>query len=318
VAAAQPAATLPVDGLHAYEPKLDGWRLVAHTPAGVLHTRKAAEVTARFPEILAAARRLGGPVVLDGELVAYRREHLDFAPLMWSPRRRAAEGVAVYFVAFDLIAHRGRDLRYLPYEERRDRLAKVIGAGSELVQLMDSTTDPDKGAGWISPECAALGIEGAVAKPLHNRYPLKGGACGWVKVKYHTTMDAVVLGVTGNIESPTTLVLGQLGDDGHAHIFGLSSALPRRIRSALKGRLQPEGRRRQVAGIVAGLPGLEEFDYQPVAPGLVVEVQADSAQEWGRFRHRLSLLRVRPPDVGAELSKRDGPRSGGPVGPPGS
>jgi hypothetical protein len=76
-------------------------------------------------------------------------------------------------------------------------------------------------------------------------------------------------------------------------MVGLSSALPRRIRSALQGRLKPVGKRQRVAGIIAGLPGAGDFDYQPVRPGIVVEVLADSAKEWGRFRHRLSLLRVK-------------------------
>ncbi|MEU0514305.1 hypothetical protein [Amycolatopsis sp. NPDC006125] len=293
VAVAQPAATLPAED-HAYEPKLDGWRTVVHAPAGVLHTRHAADITWRFPEILDAAHSLGASLVLDGELVAYRGERLDFPALMWGARRRAVEGVAVVFVAFDLLAYRGRDLRHLPYTERRQRLADVV-AGSAHVQLMDATTDPGKGAGWISADCAAVGIEGTVAKPLASRYPLRGGPCGWVKVRYRTVVDAVVLGVTGTIEAPTALVLGRLGDDRRVHMIGLSSTLPRRVRSALAGRLRPEGLRRRAAGLVAGLPGSEDFDYQPVAPGIVVEVEADSAQEWGRFRHRLALLRIRPP-----------------------
>jgi hypothetical protein len=39
-----------------------------------------------------------------------------------------------------------------------------------------------------------------------------------------------------------------------------------------------------------------DFEYTPVTAGVVVEVRADSAREWGRFRHRLSVTRAKAPD----------------------
>ncbi|MDQ0376616.1 ATP-dependent DNA ligase [Amycolatopsis thermophila] len=293
VAKPKKADALPAGG-YAYEPKLDGWRAVVHVPAGVVHTASGADITWRVPEILDAARQLGGGLVLDGELVTYRDERIDFSPLMWGRARRRREGVAAYFVAFDLLAARGRDLREQPYERRRDRLAAAVAGGAGLVQLMESTTDLETGQGWISEECATYGIEGAVAKPLRSRY-VRGERCGWVKVKQYDTEDAVVLGVTGPVDHPAALVLGQADDAGVVRVVGLSTVLPTRIKTVLAGRLRPAGPRQKAPGILGGLPGAHDaFEFQPVEPGIVVEVLADAAREWGRFRHRPRLLRVKP------------------------
>ncbi|MEU4675085.1 hypothetical protein AB0F91_45895 [Amycolatopsis sp. NPDC023774] len=161
--------------------------------------------------ILASPAALGR-VVLDGELCAYRSGgRLDFAALGYGPARRRAEGIAVVFVAFDLLEARGRDLRLWPLSRRRERLAAVIGGGNAGVQLMISTLDVAQGRTWISGEQAAVGIEGAVAKPLASRYPIRGGC---VNVRFHENVDVLVLGVTDSPARPTALVLGQADPRG--------------------------------------------------------------------------------------------------------
>jgi ATP-dependent DNA ligase len=298
LAVAAPAMTLPVgEPGWSYEMKVDGWRLAVHVPAGVLQSRRGTDLTARFPEVLAGARELGS-VVLDGELVAYGPSgRLQFASLNYGARRRAAEGVRLIYVAFDLLAYRSRDLRDRVYRDRRARLETILGPrGGGTVQLMTATEDPERAAGWISAEQAAVGVEGCVAKPLTSRYPTRSGRAGWIKVRYFEDTDAVVLGVLGPAERPTALVLGQAADDGTVHAVGLSTTLSRKAMATLTGRLRPLPGTRRAAGIVGGLPGGADFEYTPVMAGVVVEVRADSAREWGRFRHRLSVTRAKAPD----------------------
>jgi ATP-dependent DNA ligase len=136
----------------------------------MLQSRRGADLTARFPEVLAGARELGS-VVLDGERVAYGPSgRLEFASLNYGARRRAAEGVRLIYVAFDLLAYRGRDLRDRAYRDRRARLETILGPrGGGTVQLVTATDDAERGVGWISAEQAAVGVEGCVAKPLTSR-----------------------------------------------------------------------------------------------------------------------------------------------------
>lgn len=293
LAVAEPAAVRPEAG-HGYEPKLDGWRCLIHVPARAVQSRTGSDLTGRFPGVLEAAATLGR-VVLDGEIVAYREGRLDFAALGYGPVRRRAEGVTVVFVAFDLLGARGRDLRTSPYSRRRERLEAVIGAGNAGVQLMRSTLDVEPARAWISAEQAAVGVEGALAKPLGSRYPLRGGRAGWVKVRHFDDVDAPVLGVTGSPTRPTALVLGQTDRRGQVRAVGLSTTLSRPALASLAGRLQlaPGGPVR-ASGVVAGLPGNEAFTYWPVEPGVVVEARADSAFELGRYRHRLTVVRAKP------------------------
>src|SRR5437879_4085374 len=92
---------------------------------------------------LAAAHDLGS-LVLDGELVAYRGGRVDFAALGFSTRRRAAAGVQLVYVAFDLLAARGRDLRRLPDGGWRARLAAALARhGSAVVPLVTATDDSE-------------------------------------------------------------------------------------------------------------------------------------------------------------------------------
>jgi hypothetical protein len=51
------------------------------------------------------------------------------------------------------------------------------------MQLVTAIDDPERAAGWISAEQAAVGVEGCVAKPLTSRYPTRSGRAGWIKVR---------------------------------------------------------------------------------------------------------------------------------------
>ncbi|QRP47407.1 hypothetical protein [Amycolatopsis sp. FDAARGOS 1241] len=293
LAVVEPAAVLPT-GAYEYSPKLDGWRCVVHVPGGVLQSRTGGNLTDRFPGILESAAALGR-VVFDGELCAYRDGRLDFAALGYGPARRQAEGTAVVYVPFDLLGARGRDLRQWPLSRRHERLAAVVGAGNAGVQLMTSTLDHTQGQAWISADQAAVGIEGTVAKPLASRYPLHGGRAGWVKVRHYDDVDALVLGVTGSPTRPTALVLGQTDRRGRVRAVGLSRPLSHTALASLAGQLRlAEGGPRRASGILAGLPGLDDFTFWPVEPGVVVEARADRAFELGRYRHRVSVVRTKP------------------------
>jgi hypothetical protein len=42
-----------------------------------------------------------------------------------------------------------------------------------------------------------------------------------------------------------------------------------------------------------GLPGSDPVEHSPVAPSLIVELEADTAYEMGRHRHSLKFVRIR-------------------------
>ncbi|QRP45758.1 hypothetical protein [Amycolatopsis sp. FDAARGOS 1241] len=150
-------------------------------------------------------------------------------------------------------------------------------------------------AAWISAEQAAVGIEGAVAKPLASQYPLRGGRAGWVKVRHFDDVDALLLGVTGSTTRPTALVLGQTDRRERVRAVGLSVPLSRTALGSLAGRLRPvEGGPQRVSGVLARPSRCRRLPHWPVEPGVVVEARADRAFELGRYRHRVSVVRAQP------------------------
>lgn|GEM_PF-6356512 len=123
-------------GPASWEPKLDGWR--CYTAGGRLLTRAHKDLTARFPEVAAAAAGLGD-LVCDGELCALRGDRLDFTGLWLGRPRREVEGVAVVLVLFDVLAAGRRDLRPRPYTDRRAELLRRLPEPRPYLQPINAT-----------------------------------------------------------------------------------------------------------------------------------------------------------------------------------
>lgn len=282
-----------------YEPKTDGWRIAAFTGSGVLQTRGERDVAARFPEIAAAARPLGD-VVLDGELVGLRAGQLDFTALAAPPRARARAGVVVYIVVFDLLAVGGDDLRAAPLRERRARLVELLTGAAPPVQLCPQTTDRDAALAWMDPAAAAVGVEGVMTKAGNSPYRA-GRSRAWRKTRQKSWVDLLVVGVTGNPARPEAAVLAlphtdhqdQGGGGERARAVGISLPLPAGMRAQLGALLVDVGPARLLPPVIGGLPGRGPgTTYRPVAPTVLVEVEADPSIEHGRFRHRPRVHRI--------------------------
>ena len=127
VVPAQPIkASKPPSGTDwVHEIKHDGYRLIVRRdgPAVRLYTRNAYDWTARLPAIAAAAARIKAKsFTIDGEAVVLGPDGLSrFDELR---RREAAHSAMLY--AFDLIEHDGRDLRDLPFLDRKAALALLL------------------------------------------------------------------------------------------------------------------------------------------------------------------------------------------------
>ncbi|MCL6281321.1 hypothetical protein M3398_29065, partial [Streptomyces albidoflavus] len=178
VALMQPAAVASLPGERAlrggtrYEVKLDGWRARAAVRTGGrvdLRSRRGTPLTARFADLAASMAGLPEGLVLDGEVVAATSAGtLDFLALQRTARARAAAGLTVLYVAFDVLAGPGGiDVRRRPLDDRVAILGEVLAAHPVgRVQGVAATSDHATALGWMGalPE----GMEGCVAKkPSH-------------------------------------------------------------------------------------------------------------------------------------------------------
>lgn len=171
-----------------YELKFDGYRLIAGVQDGQaqLTTRKGADATSWFPEIVQGLSQLnGGPHILDGE-VCVLDEHgvSDFNRLQDRARRRCfyPECDPVVFCAFDLLAVDGRSIIGLPVETRKAMLKMLLTPVPSSV-LYVGYFGAELGRTLLDQAVHQLSLEGLVAKRLGSPYRPGERSPDWVKVK---------------------------------------------------------------------------------------------------------------------------------------
>ncbi len=161
-----------------HEIKHDGYRLIVRRDGASvrLYTCNAYDWTARLPAIAAAAERIKAKsFTIDGEAVVVGPDGLSrFDEL----RRRAAAQTAILY-AFDLIEHDGKDLRDLPFLDRKDALARLL-RGIEAGILLNEHLAED--GPTVFAHACRLGAEGIVSKKVDGTY--RSGPCPvWIKVR---------------------------------------------------------------------------------------------------------------------------------------
>jgi ATP-dependent DNA ligase len=187
----------PRGGEWVLQPKWDGFRLLIEVGADRrvrAWSRHGASLTGRLGGLLAAFGDTPAGSVLDGELVAIGerdgRPVQDFAIVGRAVLRGdvAAAG-HLRFVAFDLLALAGEDLRGRQWRERDQRLAEALPACG-LVRRIES--GPATAAAHAA--IVGLGFEGTVLKRPNSVYrPGRHGV--WLKHKALHTADGVLLAV---------------------------------------------------------------------------------------------------------------------------
>ncbi|MEV2255938.1 hypothetical protein AB0I94_36190 [Streptomyces sp. NPDC050147] len=283
------------------EPKFDGWRCQVLTRAGRLWSRHGTDLTGPFGDIARAARAMP-ECVLDGELVAVLNSGVvAFSRLQSRSGRgpRRGEDFTVHLAVFDLLAVGDTDWRPRRYQERRQRLLEVLEEGPALIRPVPATSDVEHALRWVG---SLGGIEGLVAKP--NLPYIAGRSSGWLKWRRTHTSEAAVLGISGQTPATQCLVLGLPRADGRMRAVGVSLPVARAVRRVLASLLQPTGdATATLPGTVGGLPGAAPVSYLPVVASIVVEIEADQERpvEFGRFRHRPRVLRVRGDMTASDL-----------------
>ena len=166
-----------------HEVKFDGFRIQLHKSGDEvrLFSRSGKDFTERFPTIADAAAALPVGAIIDGEIVACDETGKpDFYTLLL----RRASGVCVW--CFDLLGFNKEDLRQLPLEDRKERLASLLSnAGDGRLRLSESFYDADK----LLAAAAQMNLEGIVSKKRAAPY-VAGVNRGWIKVKTREWREA--------------------------------------------------------------------------------------------------------------------------------
>jgi ATP-dependent DNA ligase len=186
------------------EPKMNGWRMLAHVGDDGrvrTYTRTGNELTGSLPQVEAElAENFPAGTWLDGEAVAIEIDADGNVAHNWGSvqsvlgsgtARAASRSEKVTYAVFDLISHGGLDVRRLPLRARRGALETIFAAkGFDRVMLIPQQPATQEGHDAL----LAAGFEGSIVKHLDAPYASGRRGRGWRKLKGQWTADAVVVG----------------------------------------------------------------------------------------------------------------------------
>ena len=228
-----------------YEIKADGYRAQVHLDEGhvTVYSRSGVNWTEQFAPIAEAAKQLKARhAVIDGEAVAYGATGLpDFQALRRELGKRKS-GTLRYH-AFDLLFLDGRDLRQLPYVERKRQLEQLLkGAPDIFIYVEYLEAD---GARVFEHACK-MGLEGIVAKRRDSTYR-SGRVETWLKLKCKKSGTFPIVAFVEKLGAKprkiASLYVGQR--EGNALVYGgkVRSGYTEDIAREVRERLDPLIRR---------------------------------------------------------------------------
>jgi len=314
------ADDLPADGF-LFEPKWDGFRAIVFRRGQNLfiQSRDLRPLDRYFPELHdALLAALPHDIVVDGEIVIATPGGLDFDLLQLrlhpaeSRVAKLAKATPSSFVAFDLLAFDGRDLRGEPFADRRAQLEKALAQVAPPIHLTPMTRDPKVAADWLQ-RFEGAGLDGVIAKPAMVLY--EPGKRSLLKIKHTRTADCVVAGFRWHKEGKGTrigsLLLGLFDDKGGLHHVGVTSSFTMKRREELVHELEPlranalkdhpwrawavasEHETTRMPGGQSRWSAGKDLSWEPLRIERVCEVKYDHMQG-DRFRHAATFLHWRP------------------------
>jgi ATP-dependent DNA ligase len=312
---------LPAGGTWVFEPKWDGFRALVFRDGDeiLIQSRDEKSLNRYFPELLEPLRsQLPARCVLDGEVVIAQDSALDFDALQLrihpaqSRVKLLSQEIPASIVFFDLLADETRDLRSMPFENRRRMLESLMSSAVPPLHLTPATTELSLARDWFR-RFEGAGLDGVIAKTATGVYEPNKRVM--LKVKHERECDCVVAGFRwhkkGARTSVGSLLLGLFDDSGALQHVGVCASFTDTKRRELVEFLAPYRKNAlaahpwkhwaEHASGDAGhrMPGGQsrwsqgkDLSWEPLRPELVVEVAYDHMQG-DRFRHTAQFRRWR-------------------------
>jgi bifunctional non-homologous end joining protein LigD len=178
-----------------FEPKYDGWRVLARRRAGrvALLSRNGVDLTPGDPGVVAALGALsGGDFLVDGELVVFGKDGVPRFSLLQKRGEKGAPGASL--VLFDCLETGGSSLLSRPLAERRAALEALVSKRPKKPLALAERLGSDGAKAY--DRAKAEGWEGIVGKDLASRYEAGRRSLRWLKVKSRREAEFVIGGFT--------------------------------------------------------------------------------------------------------------------------
>jgi ATP-dependent DNA ligase len=303
-----------------FEPKWDGFRVIVFRDGDevILQSRDEKPLNRYFPELVPPLlAQLPERCVLDGEIVVAKGGVLEFEMLQLRIHPAASRvktlslELPASIVFWDLLCEGSRDLRDVPFAERRARMMDLLADISPPLHVTPVTNDHRVAADWFK-RFEGAGLDGVMAKPAAGTY--QPNVRAMLKVKHERECDCVVAGFRWHKDGEGTavgsLLLGLYDAAGSLQHVGVSASFTAEKRRELVKFLEPyrenalenhpwkewggtdphDGQR--MPGAKSRWSAGKNLSWQPLRPELVVEVAYDHMQGT-RFRHTAQFRRWR-------------------------
>ncbi|AKG53409.1 ATP-dependent DNA ligase [Dehalogenimonas sp. WBC-2] len=278
-----------------FEPKLDGYRLIASVNSGQvrLQSRNFHDYTVQFPAV--AAEMATQPVdmaLFDGEIVALDEQGRPcFQCLQHHIKKNPGNsgGVMLKYYVFDLLYLNGYDLTEVPQSSRVKCLDKTIKTGSTVKAVRRFEGDGQE----IFSASVKSGFEGIIAKNKHATYRPGKRSADWLKIKAVLTDEFVIIGYTpgqGTRDgSFGALVLAQYDLNGHLVYSGnVGTGFDEALLNDLMIQLEELTTKKAPSNLQLPLPSAITW----VKPELVAEIKFAERTQGGLLRAPV-FLRLR-------------------------
>ena len=326
---AKRASALPTEGSWIFEPKWDGFRVLVFRDGDevLIQSRDTKPLNRYFPELIEPLREaLPDRAVLDGELVVARGGVLDFEALQMRIHPAASRvkllstEAPAQIVFFDVLCEGDRDLREVPFAERRRELERLLGTSHPVVHVTPATSEPRTAADWFE-RFEGAGLDGVMVKSKAGSYEPDKRVM--IKVKHERECDCVVAGFRWHKKNPNavgSLLLGLFDEAGKLQHVGVTASFTNEKRLELVELLAPyrenalanhpwrawaeveldaqSAEPQRKPGAKSRWSQGKDLGWEPLRPELVVEVGYDHMQG-SRFRHTAQFRRFRadkPPE----------------------
>ncbi len=276
-----------------YELKWDGVRavIVADEQKVRILSRNGNDVTATYPELTDRTCWPDPPFVADGEIIAVGPSGKpDFGVLQGRMKltrpadvAKARTAIPVRLMLFDLLFDGGKDLRRLPFDQRRQRLEEFHHPSACPVELSPVLDDRIE---HILESAQELGLEGVMAKRTDSRYVSGQRTRTWIKIKLEQTQEVVVggwrPGKGGRRSSVGSLLVGIPEGNKLRYVGRVGSGFSLRELEELRQKVDDLARKTSPFDDV---PREDASDAHWVTPRLVGEVTFGEWTGSGKLRH---------------------------------
>ncbi len=292
-----------------FEPKLDGFRVIAFIKDGqvTLRSRNNVDNTQKYsPVVTSLEAQSASQLVLDGEMVALDRKGIPSFEHMQNYLQsvKAAGGgkpaTPLLYYVFDILYLDGYDLRGVPLEQRRKILDSVLKPSSNVNLVERFIGDGEA----VYKAAIENGLEGVVAKRRDSRYETGKRSTNWLKAKEMKSDEFVIGGYTAGtgVRSGTfgSLVVGQYDEKQKLHFAGhVGTGFDDKKLVEMLGKL--DSIKTDESPFAGEVPGNRRVVW--VRPKLVVEVKYEQVTADGHLRIPV-FLRLRDDKPVSEVHRQ--------------